>query len=214
MANVNAPYGLFPIQSARGAASNYENIQAQIAYDNNTKIYRGDPVMRLNTGYIAQWTATTAVSQLIGIFWGVSYLDQNIGKVQQNFFWPGSNVVASTAQNTIVANIIPCTGTAAPLFRIQSDSTGVAFADIGLNADVALGTGSTFNGQSGAYLNVSTLSTTNTLPFRVVGLFGGLPGAGGFMGVQPSSTNPYGGSATGAYNWVIVQANTASETGI
>jgi phosphopentomutase len=43
------------------------------------------------------------------------------------------------------------------------------FADIGQNADVALGTGSAYNGQSGCYLNVGTLNTTATLPFRVVG---------------------------------------------
>ncbi len=79
---------------------------------------------------------------------------------------------------------------------------------------MALGTGSTLTGQSAAYLDVSTMTTTATLPFRIVQLYGGLPGAGGFMGVQPSTTNPYGGSATGAYNWVVVRANTLGATGV
>lgn len=215
MANVNAPYGFMPIQSAVGAASNFEMVQAQIAYNDTTPIYRGDPVKLLNTGYISQWTAATAVSQLYGIFWGVSYLSSSQGKVVPNNFWPGADV-ASTAQTSIVANIIPCTGSASPLFRVQSDSTGTAFADIGHNVDVALGTGSALNGQSGAYINMGTSGVTATLPFRIVQLYGGLPGAGGFQGVQPSATNPYGGSATGAYNWVIVRANVtgAGATGI
>ena len=135
------------------------------------------------------------------------------GKLVANNFWPG-NDVASTAQTSIVADIIPCTGSASPTFIAQSDSTGVAFADIGQTCDVTLGTGSAFTGQSGAYL--SNLGTTATLPFRIVGLYGGLPGAGGFMGVQPGSGGPYSGSATGAYNWVIVRANVtgAGATGI
>lgn len=213
MANLNAPFGFRPIQSAIGAASNYEMIQGQIAYNDTTPIYRGDPVKILSTGYCTQWTNGTAVSQLWGIFWGVHYLSTSQGKVVANNFWPG-NDVASTAQSSIVADIIPCTGSASPRFIVQSDSTGVAFADIGQNCDVTLGTGSAYNGQSGAY--ISGLGTTATLPFRIEGLYGGLPGAGGFMGVQPGSGGPYSGSATGAYNWVIVRANVtgAGATGI
>lgn len=216
MANQFAPYGFMPIQSAVGAASNFEMVQAQIAYNDSTPIYRGDPVKLLNTGYVSQWTAATAVSQLYGIFWGVHYLSSSQGKLVANNFWPGADV-ASTAQNTIVADIIPCTGSASPLFRVQSDATGVAFADIGQNIDVALGTGNALSGKSGAYINTATLGVTATLPFRIVQLYGGLPGAGGFMGAQPNDAgNPYGGSATGAYNWVIVRANVtgAGATGI
>src|SRR5262245_46912407 len=119
MANVNAPFGLKPFQSAVGAASNFEMIQAQIAYNNTQKIFRGDPVMMLNTGYIDQWDAGTAVSQLWGVFWGCTYLSTAQGKVVQSQIWPGADV-ASTAQNSIVANIIPCTGSASPSFIIQS----------------------------------------------------------------------------------------------
>lgn len=213
MANVNAPFGLRPLTSATGAPSNYEMRNAVIAYNDTTKIYRGDPVKLLNTGFIAQWSAGTAVSQLWGIFWGCEYLSSSQGKKVFSQFWPGADV-ASTAQDTITATIIPCNQAIAGTFVIQSDATGVAFADIGQNCDVALGTGNTLSGQSGAYLNTSTLNTTATLPFRIMGLAGGALGAGGMGMIQPSSTNPYGGSATGAYNWVIVSANNAGATGI
>lgn len=216
MANVSAPNGLMPIQSAIGAASNFENIQAQIAYNDTTKIFRGDPVKLLSTGYIAQWSAGTAVSQLAGVFWGCTYLSTATGKMNPSSFWPGADV-ASTAQSTIVANIIPCTGSASPLFKIQTDATGAAFADFGLNFDVGLGTGNTLSGQSAAYLDVAGASgTTATLPFRLIQFYGGTAGQGGYGGVQPSSTNAYGGSYTGAYNYVIVRANVsgAGATGV
>lgn len=213
MANVDAAYGLLPVTSATGAASNYEMRQVIIAYDNTTKIYRGDPVKQLNTGYVGQWTAGTAVSQLVGIFWGCEYLSSAQSKKVFSQYWPGTDV-ASTAQTSIVGWVIPCNQGSTPTFRAQSDSTGIAIADIGLNIDVALGTGSTITGASKAYLDVTTMNTTNTLPFRIVGLYGGVPGAGGFGGIQPSSTNPYGGSSTGAYNWALVTANVTGSTGI
>ena len=215
MANVNAPFGLRQQQSAMGAPSNFEMIYRQIAYNDTTKIFTGDPVKQLASGYCSQWTAGTAVSQMIGIFAGVEYLSTATGKIQSSPFWPGADV-ASTAQSTIVAKIIPVNLAMPSTFVAQSDGTGVAFADIGQTIDIAVGTGSTANGISGAYLDTTTMSTTATLPFRIVGLYGGLPGAGGALGIQPGSTGPYAGSSTGAYNWVIVRANSAGagSTGI
>ncbi len=211
MANVNAPFGLQQLDSSTGAAPNFQMSTAVIAYNDTTKIYTGDPVKMLNTGFIAQWTAGTEVSQLWGIFAGCSYLSTSQGVRVYSQFWPGADV-ASTAQNSIVANIIPCTGAIAPTFVIQSDATGLAFADIGANAEITLGTGSTITGRSGAYM--SGISTTITLPLRIIALYGNVSGSalgglggGGFGGYQPSSTNPYGGSPTGAYAWAVVRAN-------
>lgn len=221
MANVFAPYGFLPVTSATGAPSNYEMASGVIAYNDTTKIFRGDPVKLLSTGFISQWTAGTAVSQLAGIFWGCTYLSSAQGKQVESQYWPGADV-ASTNQGTINAWIIPCTGAAAPTFRVQAanssttDTTGIAFADIGQTIDVALGAGNTFNGQSTAYIDLNTINTTATLPFRVVSLFGGGLGQGGVGGIQPGTNGPYAGSATGAFNWVIVRANVsgAGATGI
>lgn len=216
MANGNNPFGLMPIGNiGTGAPFNGELMPAVIAYNDSTKIYRGDPVKKLSTGFVAQWSATTAVSQLSGIFWGCEYLSTSQGKMVSSAYWPGADV-ASTAQATIVAKIIPCNLAVPGTFVIQADATGVAFADIGANFDVALGTGNTLLGASGCYLDVSTINTTATLPFRLMGLAGGSLGAGGRGIIYPSTTNPYGGSATGAYNWAVVQANVsgAGSTGI
>lgn len=213
MANTNVPYGLLPVTSATGAPSNYEMGNGWVAYNDTTKIYRGDPIKKLATGFMSAWTAGTAVSQLAGIFWGCEYLSVSQGKKVFSQFWPGADV-ASTAQSSITISYIPCNLAIPGTFRAQSDATGVAFANIGLTIDVAMGTGTAINGQSGAYLDVTTMGTAATLPFRIVGLYGGGLGAGGLGGIQPGTAGPYSGSATGAYNWVIVAANNFGSTGI
>ena len=139
-------------------------------------------------------SGTTTGSPITGIFAGCEYLSTANGKMVSSAFWPGADV-ASTAQSTIVAKIIPCTGAVASTFLVQSDATGVAFAGIGQNIDVALGTGNTSSGQSGAYLDVSTINTTATLPFRVISL------------LQGPSLN---GTDAGAYNIAVVAFNSVA----
>lgn len=217
MANANNPFGFMPLTSASGSTGNFDMIYRSILYSDTTKIYRGDPVKSVTAGYVAQWSAATDVGNLAGIFWGCHYLSTALGQVVFSQFWPGADV-ASTAQNTIYAHILPINTGQPSKFVVQSDSTGTAFADIGANVEVSLGTGSTVTGQSGAYI-VATPAATATLPFRIVDLYGsasmGAFGGGGVSGVFPGATvggvaNPYGGSYTGAYNWVIVQGNITS----
>lgn len=207
MANTNAPFGFLPVASNQGGAPNYEMINATIAYSDTTKIYRGDPVKLTTTGgQVAQWTASTAVSQLLGVFWGCQYLSSAQGKVVYSQYWPGADV-ASTAQSSIIAYLVPVITAAPSTFLVQTDSTGATTNDIGLNCDVVLGTGSTLNGQSGAYLDVTTnKGTTATLPFRIVGLYG--------SGRTQGPANVGNGSQAGAYNWVYVAANVNQMTGL
>lgn len=201
MANTFAPFGALPEASADGAAPTYGMVTRLIAYNDTTKIYRGDLVKSLNTGYIAQWTAATGVSQAAGIFWGCKYYSLSQQQTTFSKYWPGADV----ATNAIVtAYILPIATAVPPKFVIQtsnSSTTAVAvtLADIGINADVAMGTGSTQSGQSGMYLDINTFNTTATLPFRIVGLY---PGVGN------------GSDAASANNYVIVQANIYQETGI
>lgn len=204
MANTNAPFGFRNFSSLTGGAPNFPLVKQTIAYNDTTKIYTGDPVkMTATGGQVAQWTATTAASQLWGIFRGCKYLSTSRGMVVYSAFWPGADV-ASTAQSSIEAYIEPCVLAATPYFIVQSDSTGCSVNNIGANVDVQLGTGSVYTGQSGAYLD-ATYTTTATLPFRVIGLYG----AGEF-----AAYNVGAGSESGAYNWVIVAANTTGTTGI
>lgn len=204
MANVFAPFGLLPESGADGSAPTYGMLNRLIAYDDSTKIYRGDPVKSLNTGYIAQWTAATGVSQLAGIFWGCKYYSLSQQQTVFSKYWPGGDV----ANNAIVtAYILPVATATPPKFIVQTSNsnttaTAVTLADVGQNADVALGTGSALSGTSGAYLDINTFGTAATLPFRIVGLY---------SEIAPGSP---GSDSASANDWVIVQANIYQETGI
>jgi len=203
MSNTFAPFGFSQTGGNPGAAPNFEQATFSILYSDTNKIYTGDPVKIGSNGYVAAWTPGTVASQLFGIFNGCEYLSTSQGRVVWSPYWPGSDV-ASSAQSSIVAYVIPCSPGAAPRFVVQTGNsnttaTAVTQADVGQNADVAMGTGNTLNGRSGAYLDQYTQGTTSTLPFRIIGLY---PGVGN------------GSDATSANNWVIVEANTLQTTGI
>lgn len=198
MANTLAPFGFKLVSGGMGAAPNFELVKGKILYNNTTAIYRGDPVKMLSTGYLGQWTASTAVSQLWGIFHSCKYISTSQGKLVNSPYWPGADAVSGTVE----ALLVPCVTAPAPLFLVQSSGTAITQADVGANADVAVGTGSTVGGCfSGASLDQGTLGTTATLPFRIVGLYEGAKGANGM-------------DHASSYNWVYVRANVAGTTGI
>ncbi|MEG8007462.1 hypothetical protein U2444_14785, partial [Listeria monocytogenes] len=69
--------------------------------------------------------------------------------------------------------------------------------------DVALGTGNTLSGRSGATVDFATLGATATLPFVIVGLG---------SDILPSGVN--GTDNTAVNNIVLVKANVNGVTGI
>lgn len=199
MANTNAPFGAMPYQGADGAAPTYGMVSRLVAYNDTTKIFRGDLVKQLTSGYVAQWTNGTAVSQAVGIFWGCKYYSLSQQATVFSKYWPGTDV----ATNAIVtAYIIPINTGVPAQFLIQSNATAAVLADVGGNFDVVMGTGSTTTGMSAMVLDVATgAATTATLPFRLVKLKSDVaPGAPG--------------TEAAAYNQVIVQANIYQETGL
>lgn len=185
MANTNAPFG-FRQYSGTGSAPTYEQVAMTVASNNATAIYYGDPVVPLNTGYIAQASSNSV--QVAGIFVGCKYLSTSQKRTVWSNYWPGSD-----ATNDVEAYVVNDPNAK---FVAQTDATGAAFADINANIGFAIGTGNSATGISGAYLDTSTLNTTNTLPFRVVGLVTQPPGGPG--------------TASGAYNWAIVAFNNVS----
>lgn len=211
MANTNAPFGLRFVGLNGGGVTNssMQERRNAILSTNNTAIYTGDLVKMQSTGYLAQWSAGTAVSQCWGVFAGCRYASNSQQTVVPQKYWPGTDA----ASGSILAQFIPAILSPAPLFVIQTDSTGITLADIGANADVVVGTGSATTGFSGSYLDVSTLAGTATLPLRIVDLWanwtsGNNPeGAGGGSTLMP-------GTQAGAYNWAVVALNVTGSTGI
>lgn len=215
MANTFAPFGLAQIGVADGVPANFSLITRAISQASMpAAIYKGDPIIQLNTGYIGPWVAGQPVSYMVGIFVGCTYYTTISGIVRSNY-WPGSG---SGALYDAYAEIIPIIqGSGSPQFLAQTansntTASAAAISNIGDNVDVAMGTGSTVTGISGAYIDLYTATTTATLPFRIVGLY-----SGGIL--NPVPTSPYGGTGNGsdtttAYNYVIVQANNIQSTGI
>lgn len=216
MANVFSPEGLLPWGGADGAAPTYGLITRNILYSNNTAIYRGDPVKLLSSGYIAQWTAATAASQFAGVFWGCKYYSQSSQTTVFNKYWPGSDVATNAL---IIAYVIPVWTAVPPQFVIQTSNsattaTALTIADFGQTIDLALGTGSTTSGMSGAYADQNTQGTTATQPLRMTNTLS-LALQGGTLGVTANANFPNANADdTTAFNNIIVMANIYQETGI
>lgn len=174
MPNTNAPFGFEHITSSGGRGTSFANTQRLIAAGNTDVIYTGDPVYSLASGYIAK--ATPGVTPIHGIFVGCEYYSPG---QNQKVYRPAYLGAASGASGDITAQVIS-DETAEYLVRVGgSTSVGVVQADVGNNIQFAYGTGNASTGISGAFVDVATVATTPTLPFRIVGLTNGVPGSDG-----------------------------------
>ncbi len=198
MPNNNAPFGFVPYRG-NGAAPTYELATRMIASANTTKIFQGDPVIPLTTGYITQMSAGGTV-RCEGIFSGCKYLSTSAKRTVWSNFWPGAD-----ANGDVEAYLY---SNPQMQFEVQSsDASGTAavvFANIGEYINIGYGiglagtpNGNTANGLSTASVDQDTLATTVTHPFIVVGLVEAPPGAEGT-------------DIASEYNRVIVAFNNAS----
>jgi hypothetical protein len=190
MANTNAPFG-FTQRQGTGSAPTYEQTTFGIDY-NAAVIYYGDPVVRVGTGdgtiKQAAGSAGGSTVTMAGVFYGCKYLSTSQKRTVWNNYWPGSDVTVGN-QSTIEAYVV---NDPAAQFLVQSDSTGVALADVGANNDFNIGAGTASNGLSGAFL-IHGGATGAAYPFRLIGLVTNPPGAPG--------------TASGAYNYAVVAFN-------
>ena len=201
MANTNTPFGLQPVGLYGAVQPTFGLGTAKLSYTaNTTLICRGDMLKRLNTGYVDIWTAGTAASQFIGVFWGAKWLSVSLGRVTQNQFWSYSDAAADGT-----CYYIPAVGSPAPMFKIQSSGTAISLANVGNNADVVATVGAIKGsyGLSAMTLNQATIATTATFPLRIAALWSTYAPAG----------TP-GADDTTSYNIAVVYANVAGETGI
>lgn len=194
MANTQGPFGFSHTGTASGPPNFAQNGNPpyRIAAGNTTAIFFGDAV-RMNvsgpTGYIEQWAngdGTTATQILVGIFRGCRYFSTSQRKIIENNFWPGSD-----ATGDVQAYIVDDPNAQ---FKVQAGiGSAITQASIGQTADiVATPVGNTVTGISG--MSLSTPTTTNTLPFKVVNVITDPPGANG-----TDLTTPF--------NYVIVAMN-------
>lgn len=211
MANTNAPFGLrfIGINGSPPTNAGLRERRNAILSTNTTAIYTGDLIKISANGFLYQWTSgSTASLSLYGVFAGCRYASSSQQTTVPQKYWPGTDA----ASGTVLAQYYNANLATPALFVIQSDATGISAADIGANADVVVGTGSTTTGFSGAYLDSTSLTTAVASPLRIVDLWanysmGNSPeGAGG-------SSSLAAGTASGAYNWVVVALNTFGSGG-
>ncbi len=194
MANVQAPFG-FAQRQGTGSSPTFEQTSFKnggIDY-NATAIYFGDPVVRVGTGdgtiKQAAGSAGALTVTMAGIFAGCKYLSTVLQRTIWSNFWPGGSPVTVGNQSTIEAYVI---NDPAAQFLVQTDSTGVAQADVGANNDFNIGTGTASNGLSGAFL-IHGGAVSAAYPWRLVGLV-----------LDPPNTQ---GTQSGAYNFAVVAFN-------
>jgi hypothetical protein len=186
MANTQA-YNGFSQYKGNGSAPTYEQVVATIVSSSTTAIYFGDPVQPDANGYIIVGTGSATIA---GIFVGCKYLSTSQKRTVWSNWWPGSD-----NNGNVEAYIINDPNAQ---FVVSGDSSTSLWVQAAINSNCgfAIGTGNTASGISGAYLDSTTLNTTATLPFRVVGYVVDPPGANG--------------TETGAYRKIIVAFNSVA----
>ena len=164
----NAPNGLRPVKKLDGSAWTGQTRPYPITSGYATSMFKGDPVTVLADGTLGIGVAGSAV---VGVFWGCQYIPSGGGLPVNSPFWPASTTVATGT--TPIAYVID---DPTVLFTIQETNgagaagTPLALADVGLNANFAVGTGSTVTGDSGATIDNTTENTTATLNLKILGL--------------------------------------------
>lgn len=189
MANILAPFGFRWAHQLSGVAPNCAQTMRRILKTNATAIFHGDPVASQSSGYVQQ--AAVGTAPVAGIFVGCNYLSVSMGRLVWSNYWPGNGDAQTDPECYIIDD-------PNAVFTVQASGGPVALADVGSNANFTLATaGNTASGMSGAALDATTVNTTSTLPFRIVGY----PGDGFFPAVGPGS------DPTSANNNVFVTFN-------
>ena len=160
MANANTPQGLRPVRYASGAPYKGAANTYFVPAADSTALFIGDPVIVAGSADANGVPTATRATAAGGALWtGVVVGIINTPTVTTTYR------PASTACYILVADDPNL------LFEVQEDAVGgaLAAADVGLNADLIAGTGSTVTGKSAFQLDTSTKAVTATLQMRIEG---------------------------------------------
>lgn len=166
MPNANTPFGLRPVRHGNNAPYNGTGTRYFVPASDSTALFLGDPVViagSADADGVATVTRATAAGGafLLGPVVAVEPADGANSGGRDSLPYRA----ASTAAYVYVADNPDL------VFEMQEDAVGgaLAAADVGLNADLVAGTGSTVTGLSAFQLDTSTKATTNTLQLRILG---------------------------------------------
>ena len=161
MANVDKAFGLRALGNL-SATGSQKQFGYNIADNQSGAIFQGQ-LVTLKDGFILAFDPSSHTAA-VGVFNGCNYIDPTTGKPTFSNFYPGS---VNITQGEIIADVMDDPN---QLFLIQADEDIVA-ADIGKNADIVVGSGSTTTGLSVNELDSSTIATTAALNLKIVGLY-------------------------------------------
>ena len=159
---VSAPYGFQAINRVDGMPYAGAIRQIPIAGTYSTAIFNGDLVRIVSGGTIEKETNTTGATP-VGVLVGCQYVN-SMGQTVQGQFYPGagvSNPVAYVVDDPMAAFKVAVT-------NASSAMSTVTRSVVGQNAAFVIGTGNANTGDSGESLDAGNVSSSPTLPLRVI----------------------------------------------
>ena len=206
MANVSKINGFNPVKHLNGSPYNGQATMYAHSSGDSTALFVGDVVKLVGSGntsgiqYVTAATAGTAGTgaAAVGVVVGVvnTKLDPVTGKMTNGSIALDTPQYrpASTAQYVLVADATDV------IYEVEATNGGSAYSfaatDIGQNANLYAGSGSTTTGNSAYSLDCGDKGTTATLPFKIVG-----------------TSQRVGNESTGNYTKVLVQLNNSQFKG-
>lgn len=162
MANVNKVSGFRPVSTLTGAAWNGQITRYCAVTGDATIIAVGDLVALGGTTGVGEYQGIRGVRRaaaseaVVGVCVGFDVSPSNLDTPQVR--------AASTARYVYVVD----DPNALLVAQEDGDTTPIAMADVGLNVNIIVAAANTITGASGMQIDSSTVSTTNTLPLKLV----------------------------------------------
>lgn len=158
MANANTPFGFKPVKMHGSGAMTGGCEVFNVPASDATALFIGDPVIRAGSADangVATATRASASGNITGVVVGT--MDASMNPTRSRTASVNSYVLVCTDPDMV--------------YEVQEDAVGgaLAAADVGLNADIVAGSGSSTTGLSGFQLDTSTKATTSTLPLKILG---------------------------------------------
>jgi hypothetical protein len=184
--NTLAPFGLVYSRNLLGSAPTYQGQEFKIKNGYGSKISVGDVVITGTSGQQGYVNIAAAnPTGMLGVFNGVlPYYDTALQGTAH-----GLNGSYATSASPPSGVDIPCLVYVDPyaVYRVQASGGPFTVSMRGQNVNWTTGTNGTPNAAGISVLSVdlSTVATTSTLPFRIVGIVGVTGGPN-----DPANTNP------------------------
>lgn len=170
MANVDRPNGLVPVKHLNGAPWNGQVNMYLVPSSDGTAVFIGD-LVKLAGGAGAAGTVINGidVEGMPTVIQSVAG-DLHVGVVVG--FLPNQDSLTTLHRAASTNRIALVCDDPSVVYEIQEVSGGTALtaAEVGLNVNVVVGTGSTTFGISGSELNNSGEATTADLDLKILGL--------------------------------------------